>query len=788
MQKYQSIISGTNGSVIRNVPVTVLKEDGSLAEIFMDREGQVLAPNPLVTDSRGVFYFYAKNGRYSLRTAADGVQITDADTVLLFDPDETASDGPIADAVRRAEDAAERAETALGDSGLQNMVQDAQDAAANAVQAVIDANQAVASIDAALIEAGEAKDAAQAAAQTASNAASGAQAVKDSLLTYSGTLSATPEWSAVPAHEDLNLDTQAQALADRSELLRDNQKRAPLHFATLAEASAAAATLPDGQVVDVQSTLLRYNIESGVLVDERPTTSFTPTGGATRSAQSKLAEFLSVKDYGAAEDGVTKDTTPVSKAITEANLSGKSLIVSTGPGLAFNSLTIPTWMTIGAIQDIAQGRNLIPNGNFHTWQRVDVRQLSPAEFNVAPPTFGSPSTYDGTGGLKVYTADMWCGQIYGLYGTQKVARKAITPAEAKITTGSEFCLNWNATSVTPPAAMNKAITNITSPTAATVTVESPGHGRTNGAWVWINATYNGGLGGFVNQANEASFQISNVTTDTFDITITPDPGFTSWVSFGAVSDDPDGVGFSHVYDASLTSANPARRKWIRNGTASHVLSCKLPGVRYGDGTYTVRLRMRRNSGSPVIRIRLGYDFGSGGSPTGSNTTVMLLAAPTSGSDIIDYIGCTKLPDIAAAAFGSAADTGYMSVEIGADATTFDVDIFSIAVRPGVAALSNDNWTKYEAYPYLRQFYAGVRLGVNQSTTSGNYYGVAHSFEPPMRGTPTVNHVRSIASVNFTTPTISNNRTKEGFNALAQASAAGVSIWSSIFEAEYNIPT
>ena len=272
MQKYQSIISGTNGSVIRNVPVTVLKEDGSLAEIFMDREGQVQAPNPLVTDSRGVFYFYAKNGRYSLRTAADGVQITDADTVLLFDPDETASDGPIADAVRRAEDAAERAETALEDSGLQNLVQDAQDAAANAAQAVIDANQAVASIDAALIEAGEAKDAAQAAAQTASNAASGAQAVKDSLLTYSGTLSATPEWSAVPAHEDLGLDAQTQAALNRVEKLKDDQQllkqrsdKSVLSYPDYAAASAAAATLPDGQLIDIAVDQIRWVVIGGAL-------------------------------------------------------------------------------------------------------------------------------------------------------------------------------------------------------------------------------------------------------------------------------------------------------------------------------------------------------------------------------------------------------------------------------------------------------------------------------------------------------------------------------------------
>ena len=136
MQKYQSIISGTNGSVIRNVPVTVLKEDGSPAEIFLDREGQVPAPNPLATDSRGVFYFYATNGRYSLRTSVDGITITDADAVLLNDPEEITTAGPIADAVLRAEAAAQRAEVAVEASGIPELVAAAQNA-------VVDANNAV---------------------------------------------------------------------------------------------------------------------------------------------------------------------------------------------------------------------------------------------------------------------------------------------------------------------------------------------------------------------------------------------------------------------------------------------------------------------------------------------------------------------------------------------------------------------------------------------------------------------------------------------------------------------
>ena len=168
MQKYQSIISGTNGSVIRNVPVTVLQEDGSLAEIFLDREGQVPAPNPLVTDSRGVFYFYAKNGRYSLRTSVDGITITDADAVLLNDPQELATAGPIADAVLRAETAAQRAEDAVEASGIPEIVAAAQNA-------VVDANNAVGQAQAAASLADTAKNESAAAKVAAENAQSGAQ-------------------------------------------------------------------------------------------------------------------------------------------------------------------------------------------------------------------------------------------------------------------------------------------------------------------------------------------------------------------------------------------------------------------------------------------------------------------------------------------------------------------------------------------------------------------------------------------------------------------------------------
>lgn len=99
MQKYKSNIITTSGAAVRNVPVTVLKEDGTLASLFLDRDGHVAAPNPLKTGADGTFSFYAANGRYSLRTTVDGVTISDDDVVLLADPVELAQVGPIAEAI-----------------------------------------------------------------------------------------------------------------------------------------------------------------------------------------------------------------------------------------------------------------------------------------------------------------------------------------------------------------------------------------------------------------------------------------------------------------------------------------------------------------------------------------------------------------------------------------------------------------------------------------------------------------------------------------------------------------
>ena len=168
MQKFKSNITATNGAAIRNVPVAVLTEDGALASIFLDRAGAVPAPNPLTTDSQGVFYFYAVNGRYSLRTTVEGVTITDDDAVLMNDPEELATAGPIAEAVAAAQVAAQQAQDAVEESGIPELVAAAQNA-------VVDANNAVSQAQAAASLADTAKNESAAAKVAAENAQSGAQ-------------------------------------------------------------------------------------------------------------------------------------------------------------------------------------------------------------------------------------------------------------------------------------------------------------------------------------------------------------------------------------------------------------------------------------------------------------------------------------------------------------------------------------------------------------------------------------------------------------------------------------
>ena len=230
MQKYKSNITTTSGAAVRGVPVHVLAEDGSPASIFLDRAGTVQAANPLSTASDGTFYFYAENGRYSLRTTVDGVTITDADVALLWDPAEVLLSGPLAEAVERAEASAAQAEAAVADSGIVYLVASAQNA-------VVDAQLALAEASGFGQSAQEAEDAAASAvlaSQVATDAANLAvDAAQDAILASAATIKA---------------------------------------YATHAEAAIAASLLPDGADAEVYQdetragARTRYKVQAGALV------------------------------------------------------------------------------------------------------------------------------------------------------------------------------------------------------------------------------------------------------------------------------------------------------------------------------------------------------------------------------------------------------------------------------------------------------------------------------------------------------------------------------------------
>jgi hypothetical protein len=76
----------------------------------------------------------------------------------------------------------------------------------------------------------------------------------------------------------------------------------------------------------------------------------TPTGASTRSIDSKLQDFLSVKDFGATGDGTTDDTTAIQNALNACSAYG-TVIIPVGTYVISATLTIP----INDISIVGQG-------------------------------------------------------------------------------------------------------------------------------------------------------------------------------------------------------------------------------------------------------------------------------------------------------------------------------------------------------------------------------------------------------------------------------------------------
>ena len=361
MQKYQSIISGTNGSVIRNVPVTVLKEDGSLAEIFLDREGQVPASNPLATDSRGVFYFYAVNGRYSLRTSVDGITITDADAVLLNDPEEIATAGPIADAVLRAEAAAQRAELAVEASGIPELVGAAQNAVEDANTALQGAQSAAQLADDAKTQAASAKNAAELAQQASDTAKTGAENAR-SLAEQAADQARVYAESIDPAQfvqkevgKGLMTEVERLKLADIAEQATKNATDDALR-----DRSTHTGTQPIATVTGLQTALdSKLSSSGGVLSGDLTVPSLN--GGQLAGMRNKIING----NFGVNQRGVSGTVTLAAGAYGhdrwKAGASGCTYTYATTQNVT--TITI----TAGSLMQVIEGLNLQSGTHVLSW-------------------------------------------------------------------------------------------------------------------------------------------------------------------------------------------------------------------------------------------------------------------------------------------------------------------------------------------------------------------------------------------------------------------------------------
>jgi hypothetical protein len=147
------------------------------------------------------------------------------------------------------------------------------------------------------------------------------------------------------------------------------------NIATAVNSKADSANPTFTGTVTVSGTL------SGVGSDEL-TFLQAGTGAVTRTAQAKMRELVSVKDFGAVGDGIVDDTAAIQVAINAVGSSGGTVYFPSGTYL------------ISGIEMLYQGQRLVGDGKYHTILKMaagTVYGIKSKAFGVRPDA--TPVTY-----------------------------------------------------------------------------------------------------------------------------------------------------------------------------------------------------------------------------------------------------------------------------------------------------------------------------------------------------------------------------------------------------------
>lgn len=86
MRKYVDFLEGTDGKALKGASVLVLNYGTTNAATLYENDAGTVRPNPVTTDATGQFWFYAADGRYTLRITGAGLSSQTITDIAVVDP------------------------------------------------------------------------------------------------------------------------------------------------------------------------------------------------------------------------------------------------------------------------------------------------------------------------------------------------------------------------------------------------------------------------------------------------------------------------------------------------------------------------------------------------------------------------------------------------------------------------------------------------------------------------------------------------------------------------------